>query len=70
MENNIIKKLEDTLLKEEKKYQNDTKLASFEQASIEIEKLVKSGLLKKRGYNLMTIERKHLNRFSINSNLF
>ncbi len=70
MENNIIKKFEYTLLKKEKKYQNDTKLASFEQASIEFEKLVKSGLLKKRGYNLMTIERKHLNRFSINSNLF
>ncbi len=70
MENNIIKKFEYTLLKKEKKYQNDTKLASFEQASIEFEKLVKSGLLKKRDYNLMTIERKHLNRFSINSNLF
>jgi hypothetical protein len=69
MELHIVKKLENTLEKEGKRLQDDATLASFEHASVEFEKLVQSGIVKRRGYNLMTIEGKHLQQFSINSNL-
>lgn len=69
MELKIVKSVENTLKKEGKKLQNDATLASFEQASIEFEKLVQSGIVKRRGYNLMTIDGKHLQQFSISSNL-
>lgn len=69
MELEIVKSLENTLEKEGKRLQNDATLASFEQASVEFEKLVQSGIVKRRGYNLMTIDGKHLQQFSIISNL-
>lgn len=69
MELAIVKSLENTLEKEGKRLQNDATLASFEQASVEFEKLVQSGIVKRRGYNLMTIDGKHLQQFSIISNL-
>lgn len=69
MELDIVENLKNTLEIEGKKLQNDATLASFEQASIEFDKLVQSGLAKRRGYNLMTIEGKHLQQFSRISNL-
>lgn len=69
MELEIAKSLEITLSKEGKRLQDDLILASFEQASIEFDKLVQSGIVKRRGYNLMTIDGKHLQQFSISSNL-
>jgi len=69
MELKIVKSLENALDKEGKRLQNDATLASFEQASIEFDKLVQSGIVKRRGYNLMTIDGKHLQQFSISSNL-
>lgn len=68
MKQEIIDDLEKTLEIGSRKFHNDDTLASFEQASIEFEKLVKSGLVQKRGYNLMTIDRKHLHQSSMISN--
>lgn len=67
MELEIVKSLENTLKKEGKRFENDKILLEFEQASIEFEKLVERGIAKKRGYNLMTIEGKHLQQYSINT---
>ncbi len=67
MELEIVKSFEETLENEKKRFQNDATLASFEQASVEFEKLVRSGIVKRRGYNLMTIEGKHLKHCFINS---
>lgn len=69
MELEIVKSLENILEKEKKRLQNDATLASFVKASIEFDKLVQSGVVKRRGYNLMTIEGKHLHQFSLGSNL-
>lgn len=67
MELEIVKSLENTLKKEGKRFENDKILLEFEQASIEFEKLVEKGIAKKRGYNLMTIEGKHLQQYFINT---
>lgn len=69
MEKEIIKDLENSIKQEGERLKSSETLASFEKASLEFEKLVERGIAKKRGYNLMTIETKHLSQFSINSNL-
>lgn len=66
MELEIINNVKTTLENESEKFKNDATLLSFEQATIEFNKLVQSGIVKKRGYNLMTIENKHLHQISLN----
>jgi hypothetical protein len=68
MELDVVTSLTQELEKESKKFQGDATLVAFEQASIEFEELVKKGIAKRRGYNLMTIEGKHLQRYCVNSN--
>jgi hypothetical protein len=69
MELEIVKNLETILEKESNKFKDDSTLTAFEKASIEFNKLVQNGVVKRRGYNLMTIEMKHLHQFSINTNV-
>ena len=69
MELETVTNLKKVLEKERKTLKDDKKLEAFEQASRDFENLVKSGLAKKRGYNLMTMDKKHLNTSPFNSNL-
>lgn len=69
MELEIVKELENIIEKEGTKLKDDPALAAFEQATIEFNKLVESGMVKRRGYTLMTIEGKHLQQFAYSSNL-
>lgn len=70
MEKSINTLLENTLEQESIKFKNDKNIDLFIAASIEFEKLVKDGLVVKRGYNLITVDNKHLKHSYINSNLF
>ncbi len=65
----LVNSLKKVILDQSLKFKDDATLKAFEKASIEFDKLVKSGIAKKRGYNLMTIDGKHLQKFSCNSNL-
>jgi len=67
MKSEIIHDLTEIIIKEEKKFNKDATLNSFKEASKRFDKLVEEGIVEKRGYNLMTIEKKHLYQYSINS---
>lgn len=70
MELEIVKNLEITLEREGNRLKDDATLSSFKQASLEFDKLVQKGMVKRRGYTLMTIDDKHLNHFLNCTNLF
>lgn len=69
METNLTKKLEKVLEKEKARLEKEETLEKFEKAAEEFEEMIKKGLVKRRGYNLMTIDNKHLNGCTFNSNL-
>lgn len=53
----------------EEKFEGDNTVKQFEKASKEFEKLVELGIAKKRGYNLMTIDKAHLQSVGFNTNV-
>ena len=67
MKTKIINDLKETIEQEERRLKDDNILNSFKEASKEFDRLVEDGIVKRRGYNLITIEEKHLHRYSINS---
>ncbi len=70
MKNNdfLISKELKTVIKEKEKNYNSEELRSFEEAIKDFEELINKGLIKKRGYNLITIEEKHLVNIKYSSN--
>ncbi|OQB12791.1 MAG: hypothetical protein BWY15_02085 [Firmicutes bacterium ADurb.Bin193] len=62
----IEKKLIDTIKSESQKFKDDPKIKAFEAASHEFKHLVEQGIIKERGYNLLTVENAHLNRLQFN----
>lgn len=54
----ITIKLKETLDKTEKMFESDPQVKSFEQTLQEFRKMVKSGIVKPRGYNIQTIDHK------------
>lgn len=68
MELKIVENFKKVLKKEGIVFKDDNTLAAFERASLEFENLVKRGLVKRRGYNLMTIDKKHLYFSNFNTN--
>ena len=67
MKTKIINDLKQAIVQEERRLKDDNILNSFKEASKEFDRLVEDGIVKRRGYNLITIEEKHLHRYSINS---
>jgi ribosomal protein S20 len=67
MKPKITNDLKKIIEREERKFKNDDTMNSFKEASKEFDKLVEEGIVKRRGYNLITIEEKHLRQYSINS---
>ncbi len=66
MESNITQKLQNTLKEQAQKFEADSKIKEYEDAIIFFEKLVEEGLVKRRGYNLMTIDKAHLTGHTFN----
>lgn len=72
MENNIAQEVQKVIASESAKRlaEENNKLELFEKASANFEELIKRGLAKNRGYNLLTIDKAHLHKTSFNiSNL-
>jgi len=67
METKIVSDLNNTLREEAAKLENDPKLKAYEKALIEFNKMVESGLIKRRGYTLQTFDETHLNRVFFNT---
>lgn len=65
----IDRKIKKTLVTEAKKHEGDASLNAFVKASAEFDELIKKGLVKRRGNNLLSITDKHLQQYAINSNL-
>lgn len=63
----IDKRLIKTIYSESKKFKNDLKAKDYIKADQEFEELVKKGVAKKRGYNLMSVEDFPSKSYSINS---
>lgn len=61
MSTNIDKKVSEVIVKMDEQFQSDKAFKSIEQANILYEKMVKMGLIKKKGYNLASIVDIHLN---------
>ncbi|NOX47440.1 MAG: hypothetical protein GXO89_10745 [Chlorobi bacterium] len=68
METNTVIAIEDVLTKKKEDFDNET-LLKFEKASREFDILVKKGLAKKRGYNLLSITDKNISQTLYSSNL-
>jgi hypothetical protein len=60
MDTNILTQLEESIEISSNLFKDDTILKEFELASIQFEELVKKGLVKKRGYSLVSITDIHL----------
>lgn len=65
IEKNVIS----TVRTETEKFKNDSKIKEFEKASAEFKSLIEKGLVKERGYNLLSVENAHLKgaNFNVNS---
>lgn len=63
----IDKRLIKIVDSESKKFKNDLKANDYVKADKEFEELVKKGVAKKRGYNLMSVEDFPSKSYSINS---
>lgn len=59
-------KLKETLQTQEEKFHDDPQFKEFEKANEEFKNLIQKGIIKERGYNLLTIESAHLNDFHFN----
>ena len=64
---NLEKKLVETVKNETKKFENDSQIDKFMQAEKEFDEMVKKGLAKRRGNNLLPADEVHLKKFSINA---
>ncbi len=64
---NIALKVKDVVKENGKKF-NSEELKTFELAIQEFEDMVNKGLVRKRGYTLITIEEKHLKNTQYSSN--
>ena len=53
------------VLKQNQYRESRSKVKQFEKASKNFDRLIEKGLAKKKGYNLMTIEKAHLPNFKI-----
>ena len=59
-----------TLLALEKtahKYTESSQVKSFQKACISFDRLIEQGMIKKRGYNLLTIDEAHLHKQQFNA---
>lgn len=63
----IEKKMIETIKAETEKFENDPKVKEFEKANSEFKALIKEGIVKERGYNLLTVESAHLNGVHFNA---
>lgn len=43
-----------------KEFSSDEKVVEFEKTSLEFDELVKAGIIKKRGYNLLSLSEAHV----------
>jgi hypothetical protein len=62
----LVEKIQSVIEQEAEKFENSESLSGFEKASSDFDDLVKKGIAKKRGNNLMSIEGKHLQSYSLN----
>lgn len=60
MASNLLQELQETIKQESTKFNGEEKLQEFEEAINIYKKLIEKGLTKKRGYNLLTIDKAHL----------
>jgi hypothetical protein len=63
----IENKLIESIKNETERFENDPKVKEFEKAYSEFKTLVIEGIVKERGYNLLSIETSHLNGVNFNA---
>ncbi len=67
MEKTLDKQVKETITEQSSKFDETQETKDFEKAIEEFERMVESGLVKKRGYTLMTIDDAHLHRATFNT---
>lgn len=67
MKDLIVKKLEEVIESNSKRFVNDKRIMAFENAIKEFDLMVEKGLVKKRENNLMSITDSHLHRITLES---
>lgn len=62
MEKSIVEKLQETLDKNSNTLETSEKVKEYEEGLSMFNDLIEEGKLKPRGYNLLTVDKAHLNR--------
>ena len=67
--NPIVNKVIETIQEQAHQFENDPDIKELEIANSEFKNLLKAGVVKERGYNLLTVESAHLiaMRFNVTS---